>query len=111
MKTLSKLALVLFLSPLAFAAHTTSLTWNESQSVTGFNVYRGTTPGGPYTNIGNATVLSFVDSSSALTDGSVFYYVVTALNNGAESGYSNEVKVSVPYVAPPAPTGLTGTAK
>jgi hypothetical protein len=79
--------------------HTVDLSWNAStsQNVIGYNVYRGTTSGGPYTKIN-----SVLDPNTAYTDSSVanattYYYVSTAVNSSnEESGYSNEAQASIP---------------
>lgn len=67
------------------------LDWNDSTELhlAGYNVYRGTTSGGPYTRVATTTVSSYTDSD--LTAGIVYYYVVTALDSSRnESAYSNE---------------------
>ncbi len=78
--------------------HSVNLNWNPSTSqVMGYNVYRGSTAGGPY-----AKLNSSLDPSTAFTDSTVasahtYYYVTTAVNSsGVESGYSNQVQVAVP---------------
>jgi hypothetical protein len=78
--------------------HTVSLNWSPSTSqVNGYNVYRGSTAGGPY-----AKLNSTPDPNTAYSDGTVasthtYYYVTTAVNSsGQESSYSNQVQVSVP---------------
>jgi fibronectin type 3 domain-containing protein len=81
-------------------AHSVDITWNASSSsnVQGYNVYRGSTSGGPYTKISStlsASTLAFTDT--APVSGSNYFYVVTAVDsNGLESAASNEVSVSVP---------------
>lgn len=112
MKMLSKLALVLLLSPFALAAHTVTLNWvDTTPNLTGYNVYRGTTTGGPYTFVGTVPTIGYIDSSAAVqSEGTSYFYVVTAILN-VESAYSNEAAAKIPYTAPPAPTGVTGTAK
>jgi hypothetical protein len=81
--------------------HSVSLAWDPSPSVIiGYNVYRGTTSGGPYTMINTSLVETTCTSSSTspctYTDDSVagnttYYYVVTAVDpNNVESVYSNE---------------------
>ncbi|MEJ2697679.1 MAG: Ig-like domain-containing protein [Candidatus Sulfobium sp.] len=55
----------------------------------GFTLYRGTSPGGPYDKGTNTGALSYIDSG--LTNGTAYYYVVTAVDGlGNESAYSNE---------------------
>jgi hypothetical protein len=79
--------------------HTVSISWNASTTsgLAGYNVYRGTTSGGPYSRITATptTALQFTDS--AVTAGQTYFYVVTALGgNGVESVTSNEMKVTIP---------------
>jgi len=65
--------------------------------VVGYNVYRATTPGGPYTKIAslNAGATTFADPNAQA--GITYYYVVTAVGPGnTESVNSNEVSVTVP---------------
>jgi hypothetical protein len=59
-------------------------------------VYRGITPGGPYSVVTTlGLVTSYVDSN--VQDGQIYYYVTTVLDDtGAESGYSNEASAVVP---------------
>lgn len=80
------------------ASYTVSLTWNAStSSVAGYNVYRGSTSGGPYSKLNSA-----LEPGTAYTDGTVaasktYYYVTTAVNSsGQESKYSNQVQVVIP---------------
>src|SRR5439155_24963334 len=77
--------------------HSVDLSWNGTSTVVGYNVYRGSQSGGPYTKIN-----SVLDASTAYTDSSVqagraYYYVTTAVDSrGAESSYSNQIQASVP---------------
>jgi Abnormal spindle-like microcephaly-assoc'd, ASPM-SPD-2-Hydin/Protein of unknown function (DUF1573) len=72
------------------------LKWNASSSstVTGYNVYRGTASGGPYTKLSSVSGTSYTDSS--VTAGKEYFYVVTAVNADGSSGYSNQASVTVP---------------
>jgi len=82
----------------AAAAHTVTLNWakSSSSSVTGYDVYRGTVSGGPYTQIGSTTasVLDFSDTS--VQNNVEYFYVVTSVAAGEQSTYSSQVAVSVP---------------
>ena len=74
------------------------LSWEPSITpVVGYNVYRGTTSGGPYTSkLSSAPQPSthFVDTSVRT---GTYYYVATSLDaDFVESSYSNEVKAVVP---------------
>ena len=82
-------------------AHSVSLTWNapapvEGVTITGYNIYRSTTAGGPYVPI------SFHVSGTAYKDtlvsgGRTYYYVITSVDSaGHESAYSEELKTEIP---------------
>jgi len=81
-------------------AHSVDISWNASSSsnVQGYNVYRGSASGGPYTKISptlSVSTLAFTDT--APVSGSNYFYVVTAVDsNGLESAASNEANVTVP---------------
>ncbi len=83
------------------------LTWSGSTGATSYNVKRGTVSGGPYTTVGSPTGTSFTDTG--LTNGTTYYYVVTAVNGGGESGNSNQVSATPQATAPGAPTNLAAT--
>jgi fibronectin type 3 domain-containing protein len=76
--------------------HTVDLTWNASNNAVGYNVYRGTVSGGPY------SVITSLDGTTAYTDntvasGQTYYYVATAVDsNSNESGYSNQTQAAIP---------------
>lgn len=82
----------------AQAAHNVYLSWEPGGgSPVGYNVYRGSAQGGPFSEINTA-----LDSTTNYTDytvvsGSTYYYVTTEVNaQGEESAYSNEVKAAIP---------------
>jgi fibronectin type 3 domain-containing protein len=62
----------------------------------GYNVYRSTVSGGPYTKINSSIVTgtSYADST-ALTN-IVYYYVVTAVTPALESPGSNQASANIP---------------
>jgi hypothetical protein len=65
------------------------LTWNAVTDATSYTIKRSTTEGGPYTTIKTGvTDTTYTDSD--VTNGTTYYYVVTAIVNGSESGGSNE---------------------
>jgi fibronectin type 3 domain-containing protein len=82
----------------AQVAHSVALTWNASTStVSGYNAYRSTLSGGPYTKINPSlvAVLSFTDST--VLNGTTYYYVTTAVDSSNnESTFSNEVSAVIP---------------
>jgi hypothetical protein len=77
--------------------HSVSLSWDPATTVVGYNVYRGSQPGGPY-----ARINPVLNASTSFTDGSVqggqnYYYVTTSVDSaGAHSSYSNEIHAVIP---------------
>jgi hypothetical protein len=78
--------------------HSASLSWTDGGfGIAGYNVYRGSVSGGPYTKINTA-----LDANASYSDGSVlagqtYYYVTTAVDgSGMESAYSNEAQAVIP---------------
>jgi hypothetical protein len=77
--------------------HSVDLTWNSSTNAVGYNIYRGTRSGGPYSMVNTS-----VDSSTAFTDnnvtaGQTYYYVVTAVDESSnESAYSSQTVAVIP---------------
>jgi hypothetical protein len=78
--------------------HSADLSWGPSPStVVGYNVYRSTTPGGPYTKINFSLDASTVYTDSTVQSGQTYYYVSTAVDaTGMESGYSNQLQMVIP---------------
>jgi fibronectin type 3 domain-containing protein len=86
-----------------------SLSWTASNGATSYHVKRGTQSGGPYTQVTAPTTTS--DTDAGLTNGTLYYYVVSAVNSAGESGNSSEVSAtSTAGSIPAVPTGLTATA-
>jgi fibronectin type 3 domain-containing protein len=69
-----------------------SLGWTASSGATSYNVKRGTTTGGPYTQVGSVTVPSFLDTG--LTNGTTYFYVVSAVNSVGESPNSAQASAT-----------------
>jgi fibronectin type 3 domain-containing protein len=86
-----------------------SLNWNASSGAASYNVKRSTTNGGPYTTIATG-VTSTSFTNTGLTNGTTFFFVVSAVNSAGESGNSNQASATPQLSLPPAPTGLTATA-
>jgi len=80
------------------ATHSVDLSWKAStSSVTGYNVYRGTTNGGPYSKINSSLITSLNFSDTSVNSGNTYYYVSTAVDSaGAESSYSNQASAQIP---------------
>ncbi len=86
------------------------LTWNPSAGATSYSVYRGTAPGAEGgTPVAATTSDSFTDAG--LTDGTGYYYTVTASNTGGASAKSAEANTvpTAAVIAPPVPFGVVIT--
>jgi hypothetical protein len=73
------------------------LTWTASTSATSYNVKRSTTSGTGYTTIASPTATNYTDSG--LTNGTPYYYVVSALNAAGESANSSQATATPANVA------------
>lgn len=69
-----------------------TLSWNTVSGATSYNVKRSTSPGGPYTQIAQPPSVGYTDTG--LTNGTKYYYVITAVNSVGESGNSTEVSAT-----------------
>ena len=74
-----------------------SLSWTASSGATSYNVKRSTSSGTEVT-VASSSTNSYTDTG--LTNGTTYFYVVSAVNSVGESGNSNEV--SATPSAPPA---------
>jgi fibronectin type 3 domain-containing protein len=75
------------------------LSWTASASpgIAGYNAYRSTTSGGPYSKLNSSLIGTTGYDDLAVQDGTTYYYVTTAVNNqGQESAYSNQSSATVP---------------
>jgi len=102
--------------------HCVTLTWTASTDgaanpTLGYDVYKGTTPGGESTTPLNGTTLVAVGCSTtatctyidtSVTVGQTIYYTVQASLNGVNSISSDEATAKIP---PAPPSGVTITAQ
>ncbi len=86
-----------------------SLSWAASSGATSYNVKRSTVSGGPYANVATG-VKTTGYTDTGLTNGTTYYYVVSAVNAAGESPDSNQASATPTCSTPAAPTGLTPTA-
>jgi hypothetical protein len=86
-----------------------SLAWTASTGANSYNVKRAATNGGPYTTVAAPAGTSYTDTT--VTNGTAYYYVVTAVNATGESGNSNQAAATATAAptAPAAPLNLTAT--
>ena len=80
-----------------------ALTWNTSAGAATYNVKRSLTSGGPYTLVsGSLTTTNYTDPG--LTNGTPYYYVISAVNASCEGTNSMQVSATPACLPPPAPT-------
>lgn len=92
-----------------------ALRWSASAAAASYVLERTETSGGPYTQIGTVPAASYIDAG--LANGTVYYYVITAVNGAGQSPASAEV-AATPDAAPPGavatvppvPTAVVATA-
>ncbi len=75
-----------------------ALTWTPSLTATSYQVKRSTTSGGPYTTVGTSATASYSDTG--LTNGTIYYYVVAAVNSAGGGANSTQV-FAQPGATPP----------
>ena len=83
-----------------------TLAWVASSGAASYNVYRGTTAGGE----GAAPIATGVTAiawiNTGVTNGTLYYYKVAAVNSGGTSGMSNEASAT-PNAPPSGPVNVT----
>ena len=87
-----------------------SLSWTDnSGDESGFNIQRKTGVTGTYVTIKTTVpnVTSYTDNDTALVDGTLYYYRVSATNPAGDSAFSNAASGTTPLAAP---TSATATA-
>jgi pectate lyase-like protein/fibronectin type III domain protein len=89
-----------------------ALSWNPSTGASSYNVKRSTVSGGPYTIIATG-VNSTSFTNTGLTNGTTYFYVVSAVNSFGESANSGQASATPQgsvQTPPPAPAGLLANA-
>lgn len=84
-----------------------SISWTTVTGAASYNVKRSATSGGPYTTLSSPTASPYTDTT--VTNGTTYYYVVSAVNTAGESGNSGEVS-AMPQPIPVIPTGVSAAA-
>ena len=64
-------------------AHSVFLSWDasSSQDVIGYNAYRGTNSGGPYTKLNSSLIATTSYTDQTVQSGYTYYYVTTAVDS------------------------------
>jgi hypothetical protein len=80
-------------------AHSVILNWDASSTptVVGYNVFRSTQSGGPYTALNTGLVSGLTYTDQTVQPGKTYYYNLTAVDgNGVESQFAGEVSAVIP---------------
>ena len=82
----------------AQVSHNVDLSWIPGAgTAVGYNLYRGTVSGGPYTQINTVLDASTNYTDNTVASGATYYYVSTEVNAaGQESAYSNAAQAVIP---------------
>lgn len=84
-----------------------ALSWNPSDldTVAGYNLYRATTSGGPYTRLNDTVLMTFSYTDTNVTNGATYYYIVKLLTTDlCEMDYGSEAAATPnDYTAPTTP--------
>jgi fibronectin type 3 domain-containing protein len=90
-----------------------SLSWtaNSEPDLAGYNLYRATTDGGPYSTKVNTTLLTGTSTTdTGLTNGTPHYYILKAVDTSTNESDASSQAAATPFVdltPPAAPTVLT----
>jgi hypothetical protein len=85
--------------------HLVDLSWGAGtiqnpapgQIVAGYNIYRSSVSGGPYTKLNSSPVVGLTYTDSAVSAGQILYYVCSTVDNlGNVSNYSNQAVATIP---------------
>ena len=79
------------------ASHSVTLSWTASTSsnIVGYNVYRSSTSGGPYAQIGFVGGTSYMDGN--VSSGQTYFYTATAVDgSNRESPFAAQATATVP---------------
>ncbi len=83
----------------------------NTRVLTGYNLYRGTMAGGPYTYLDSTDPATLFYDDLNVTNGTTYYYVATATYSEApESEYSNEAMATPEAFVPNPPLNLVAEA-
>jgi hypothetical protein len=89
---------------IASTSYSVMISWTASSSpdsagyeIIGYNVFRSTTSGGPYTQLNSSLVAGTTYADTTVADGTTYYYVATAVDSSnAQSGYSTQTGAVIP---------------
>jgi fibronectin type 3 domain-containing protein len=79
------------------ASHSVALLWNAISGVAGYDVYRGSVSGGPYTILTSSPITTTAFTDTNVQAGQTYYYVVTSVgSDGVQSAYSSPASATIP---------------
>ena len=81
---------------IAHTASTASMAWSpppDASDIAGYNIFRSSTSGGPYTKLNGALLTETTFGDTGLPPETVYYVVTLELTNGLVSAYSSELPV------------------
>jgi hypothetical protein len=78
--------------------HSAGLTWKPAaKNIVGYNLYRSTKSGGPYSQINSSLLPTNSYTDSDVDSQTTYYYVATEVDSkGEESGYSDQAVAVIP---------------
>jgi hypothetical protein len=85
-----------------------TLTWNAASGAISYNVKRATVSGNESVTNATVTTTNYIDMQ--VTNGTTYYYEVSAVNAGGESANSSEVSATPQPPPPPIFGGISSTA-
>jgi fibronectin type 3 domain-containing protein len=79
-------------------SHSVTLNWTASTSVvSGYNVYRSTISGGPYTKLNSTLVVATTYDDTSVQSGQTYFYLATSVDSSnVESVDSTEASATIP---------------
>ena len=86
-----------------------SLTWTAASGAAGYTVARSTVNGGPYTAV-KTNVIGTSYTDTGLTNGTTYFYIVTATNAEGEGASSNQASATPAASTTPTTVTLTSVA-
>ena len=84
-----------------------AVSWNATLNATSYTIYQGTQSGGESVIASGVTATNY--AASGLTNGTSYYFEVSASNSSGQGPLSAEVS-AMPLAPPDAPSGLVATA-
>jgi len=87
-----------------------SIGWDNVSDASSYNIYYSTTTGVPKATATKITGVANPNIVNGLNNGTIYFFVVTAVNAYGESVDSSQVSATPTLAPPAAPTGVTATA-